>query len=67
MVRLSPLLTLFLQSLLVTFQVVNTTLAALDDVPLVLAICLAAILGGFTFFVQHLGNGMVPPPKPPAD
>ncbi len=63
MVRLSPLVTLFLQSLLITLQIVNTAIATIDNVPLVLAICLAAALGGFQFFVQHLGNGMPPPPK----
>lgn len=65
MVRLSPLLTLFLQSLLVTLQIINAAIATLEGVPVVLVVSLAAVLGGFQFFVQHLGNGMTPAAKPP--
>jgi len=54
-----PTTILALQSMLISFQMVNAAVATgiegLHISPLI-SICLAAFVGGFQFFVTHLGN-----------
>jgi len=47
---------LFLQSLLISLQFINASIATIDGVPAVMSMCVSAVVGGFQFFVQHLGN-----------
>ena len=52
---------LFLQSLLITLQMVNAGLGTTVHNPTV-SVLIGAVVGGFTFYVQQLGNQSVPPP-----
>jgi hypothetical protein len=59
---------LLLQSILIVLQVINAGLAeVLPSTPVAhfIALCSAAILGGFQFYVQHLGNQATPEQKLP--
>ena len=60
---MSPLMILFLQSLLISLQFINASIATIDGVPAVMSMCVSAVVGGFQFFVQHLGNLSLPPDK----
>lgn len=51
---------LLLQSILVALQMCN---AALDTLPQPWPVIAAAFIGGFQFYVNHLGNQIVPEVK----
>jgi hypothetical protein len=56
---------LLLQSMLITLQMVNAGIATIPSVPTAVAVIASAVVGGFQFYVNHLGNQIVPP-SPPA-
>jgi hypothetical protein len=64
--RLSPTIILLLQSALISLQMINTAVATgiegMRIHPLI-SILLAAFVGGFQFFVNHLGNQLLPAQK----
>lgn len=62
--QINPTLALLIQTILVFAQMVNGGLAVVEGVPAWLTIVLSAVVGAGQFFVQHLGNQSVPPPKP---
>jgi hypothetical protein len=51
---------LVLQSILIFFQMCN---AAIDTLPQPWPVIVAAAIGAFQYFVQHLGNQSIPPAK----
>ena len=51
---------LLLQSIGITLQMVNGGLGVAIHNP-VLSLVLGAVIGGFQFYVQHVGNQSVPP------
>ena len=57
---MTPLTVLMLQSLLVTLQIANAGLATAPHMPPIVAVMMAAIMGGLQTFVQHVGNGLKP-------
>lgn len=58
---MSSTMILFLQSLLITLQLVNAGFATIPDIPAIVPIVASAVIGGFQYFIQHLGNLSVPP------
>lgn len=60
---MSPTLILFLQSLLIMLQMANAGLATIPHMPVAVPLFAAAVVGGFQFFVQNLGNLTRPPDK----
>jgi hypothetical protein len=58
---MSSTMILFLQSLLITLQMINAGLATIPNMPIAVPLFSAAIVGGFQFFVQNLGNNTPPP------
>lgn len=58
---MSPTLLLFLQSMLVTLQVINAGLATIVKEEAI-TLVVGAVVGGLQYFVQHIGNQFVPPP-----
>lgn len=56
---MKPNTILLLQSLLITAQTINAGLAAVTH-NAVLALVVCAAVGGFQFFVQHIGNQTQP-------
>ena len=56
---------LLLQSLLIFLQMVNAALGTSLHAPVVVSVLLAAFVGAFQFYVNHLGNQT--PPAPPKD
>jgi hypothetical protein len=60
---MSTTMILFLQSLLISLQMINASLGVVIKDPAISVIAAAAI-GGFQYFVQNVGNKMVPPPAP---
>ncbi len=63
MSSMSPTVILFLQSMLITLQIVNAGLATIPGLPVAVPLVAAAVFGGFQFFVQNLGNLSMPPDK----
>jgi hypothetical protein len=61
---MSPTLILFLQSILISGQVINASIGTVTHNATAVLI-VGAVLGGFQFFMQHIGNQTVPPPKSP--
>ena len=61
---MNPNTLLLLQSLLISAQMINGSVAALEHVPPIVTIFLSALVGGLQFYVQHVGNQIVPPPPP---
>jgi hypothetical protein len=59
--HMKPSTILLLQSLLIALQMAN---AAIDTLPQPWPVVAAAIVGGFQFYVNHLGNITVPEVKP---
>ena len=53
---MSPTMILFLQSMLITLQIVNAGLATITGLPVAVPLVAAAVVGGFQFFVQNVGN-----------
>jgi hypothetical protein len=60
---MSPTLILFLQSLLIMLQMANAGLATIPHMPVAVPLFAAAVVGGFQFFVQNLGNLTQPAAK----
>lgn len=60
-ISMSSTMILFLQSLLITLQMVNAGLATIPNIPVVVPLVASAVIGGFQYFIQHLGNLSVPP------
>ena len=62
---MSPTTLLLLQSLLITLQTVNAALGTVVKDPAI-SLLIGAVIGGFQYFVQNVGNKTVPPPAPQA-
>lgn len=60
---MSPTTILFLQSMLITLQIVNAGLATITGLPVAVPLVAAAVVGGFQFFVQNVGNLAQPPDR----
>lgn len=54
---------LFLQSLLISLQVINAGISTLTGLPPIVPFLISAVVGGFQYFVQNLGNMSMPPAK----
>jgi len=53
---------LLLQSFLIFLQMVNAALGTSLHAPPTISVLLAAFVGAFQFYVNHLGNQSTPPP-----
>jgi hypothetical protein len=62
---MSPNFLLFLQSMLISLQIVNAGLASVTH-NAALTLAVGALVGGMQFFIQNVGNKTVPPPEPKA-
>ena len=60
---MTPTTILFLQSMLITLQIINAGLATITGLPVAVPLVAAAVVGGFQFFVQNVGNLTQPPDK----
>lgn len=60
---MSPIMILFLQSVLIALQFINVGIATIEGVPPIISLCISAVVGGFQWFVQHIGNMVEPPDK----
>ena len=58
---MSTTLILFLQSMLISAQVLNAGIATITH-NAAAALIAGAVVGGFQYFVQHVGNQTVPAP-----
>jgi hypothetical protein len=58
---MSPTTLLLLQSMLITLQTINAALGTIVQNPAI-SLVIGAVIGGFQYFVQNIGNKTVPPP-----
>lgn len=60
---MKPNTVLLLQSILIFLQIVNAALGSEIHLAPVWSVIIAAFVGAFQFYVNHIGNGIIPAAK----